>query len=63
MMSDPMETARIVIVRAIDEHGQMGVDVTTPATLNAVEMLGMLDVARQQIFRIMGQNQDRMGDQ
>jgi hypothetical protein len=50
-MSEPMETARITIVRVIDEDGEMAVRVIREKQFSATELLGMLAIAQQQIYQ------------
>ena len=47
--------AEITITRIITEEGRMAVKVRTPNSYNSVELLGMLEVARLQIYQEMGQ--------
>lgn len=50
-MSDPLPTAQITITRLIGDDGRMSVLVAhTPRDSSVTELLGMLEVAKSQIF-------------
>lgn len=55
-MSGPSEditTVQIRICRVIDKDGRMAVYTSLPPDLNATECLGMLDMARHEIYRVI----------
>lgn len=56
-MSDPLTTMEITLSRVIDEDGHMSVRITVPSTYSAVEILGLLEVAKLHVYRDMGGSQ------
>ena len=54
-MSEPITILEITLSRVINEDGLMTVKVKTPATFNAVEILGLLAAAQCQIFHDMNE--------
>lgn len=46
-------TVQIVIRRVINADGRMAVYTWLPPDLNATEALGMLDMARHEIYRVI----------
>lgn len=50
MSSDPINLCAITISRVIDEDGRMAVHFKMPDKFSALEMLGMLEMAKSQIF-------------
>jgi len=52
---EPITTVEVTLSRVIDEDGHMAVKVKTPCNYNAVEVLGLLEAAKMQIFRDMGE--------
>ena len=54
-MMEPITILEITLSRVINEDGLMAVKVKTPATFNAVEILGLLAAAQCQIFHDMNE--------
>lgn len=50
MSDDYIPTSQITITSVIDGDGQLTVRVLTPPRFSAVELLGMLEIAKSQIF-------------
>jgi hypothetical protein len=54
-VSEPITLLEVTLSRVITEDGHMAVKVKTPCHYNAVELLGLLETAKMQIFRDMGE--------
>jgi hypothetical protein len=52
---EPITTIEVTLSRVINEDGHMSVKLTTPCHYNAVEVLGLLEAGKMQIFRDMGE--------
>lgn len=53
-MSDAVITIQITISRVITDEGQMAIRLRIPEDFSAVEVLGMLEASKLQIYRDMG---------
>lgn len=50
---EPITTLEVTLSRVITEDGHMAVKVKYPPNYNVVELLGMLEVAKFQVFKEM----------
>jgi len=50
-------TVQLTLTRVILEDGQMAVRVETPNRYNAVEVLGLLEIAKLQVYREINRTQ------
>lgn len=50
---DPITTVQIRISRVIDKDGRMAVYTWLPPDLNATEALGMLEMAKIEIYQVI----------
>ena len=51
---EPITTLEVTLSRVITEDGQMAVKVKYPPKYNTVELLGMLEVAKFQVYKDIG---------
>jgi len=51
---EPITTLEVTLSRVITEDGRMAVKVKYPPNYNIVELLGMLEVAKFQVFKDIG---------
>lgn len=52
-MTGPLTAVEVTIRQVVDPDGHMSVRITTPASYNAVEILGLLAAAQFQVFTDM----------
>lgn len=53
MSNEDITTVQIRICRVIDKDGRMAVYTSLPKDFNATEVLGMLDMARNEVYRVI----------
>ena len=53
-----MEVFRVTIKRVILDDGELGISVALPEKYNAVEVLGMLETAKLQVYRDVSPSQE-----
>lgn len=59
---EDITTAQIRICRVIDKNGRLAVCTHLPKDLNATEVLGMLDMARHEVYRVIDRWRKPDGD-
>ena len=61
--NDDITTVQIRICRVIDRDGRLSVHTFLPPQLNATECLGMLDMARHEVYRVIDRWRQRNDDE
>lgn len=56
MSNEPLTTTQITLSRIIDEDGRMAIKVQLPDRYNAVEILGLLEMAKMYVFNGLRSN-------
>lgn len=54
--NEPLTTIQVTLSRVIDENGRMAVRIQLPDRYNAVEMLGLLEMAKLYVFNGLRSN-------